>query len=90
MDHDWKPSTLGHGETMCARCKITNREAAVLGELQCPILVGCTYETPKRQKLYVHDITGGKVTYCRVGDVTRRDISYPKFAGWVETQVPNG
>ena len=32
-EHDWKPSTLGHGESMCARCFITNREAAVLGEL---------------------------------------------------------
>ncbi|HVK42695.1 MAG TPA: hypothetical protein VM471_09480 [Phenylobacterium sp.] len=31
--HDWKGSTLGHGEAMCAKCGITNREAAVLGEL---------------------------------------------------------
>lgn len=30
--HNWIPSTLGHGETMCSRCKITNREAAALGE----------------------------------------------------------
>lgn len=29
--HDWIPSRLGHGETMCSRCLITNREAAVLG-----------------------------------------------------------
>ena len=29
--HEWVPSRLGHGETMCARCLITNREAAVLG-----------------------------------------------------------
>jgi hypothetical protein len=28
--HDWVKSTLGHGETMCRRCLITNREAAVL------------------------------------------------------------
>ena len=33
MQHDWIPSTLGHGETMCRNCKITNREAAVLGQL---------------------------------------------------------
>lgn len=33
MQHDWIPSTLGHGETMCRRCYITNREAAVLGVL---------------------------------------------------------
>jgi Lar family restriction alleviation protein len=31
--HVWEPSTLGHGETVCRNCKITNREAAVLGEL---------------------------------------------------------
>lgn len=36
MEHDWTPSMLGHGETMCTRCKITNREAAVLGENNCP------------------------------------------------------
>ena len=29
--HDWITSTLGHGETMCRRCRITNREAAALG-----------------------------------------------------------
>lgn len=31
--HDWVKSTLGHGEMMCLACGITNREAAVLGEL---------------------------------------------------------
>lgn len=33
--HDWVRSTLEHGETMCSRCSITNREAAVLGEHTC-------------------------------------------------------
>lgn len=37
--HTWVPSTYGHGETMCSRCGITNREAAVLGELnECAAL----------------------------------------------------
>lgn len=31
MQHDWIPSTLGHGETMCSACFVTNREAAALG-----------------------------------------------------------
>lgn len=31
MLHDWVPSKLGHGETMCSRCFVTNREAAALG-----------------------------------------------------------
>lgn len=36
--HDWVPSTLGHGETMCRLCTITNREAAVLGKLnECDV-----------------------------------------------------
>jgi hypothetical protein len=42
MEHDWTPSTVGHGEAMCARCKITNREAGALGEDQCP----GTFEVP--------------------------------------------
>lgn len=33
MNHDWVKSTLGHGDAMCSRCYITNREAAVLGKL---------------------------------------------------------
>lgn len=33
LNHDWVKSTLGHGEAMCSRCLITNREAAVLGKL---------------------------------------------------------
>lgn len=35
MQHNWIPSTLGHGETMCSRCFVTNREAAVIGMIEC-------------------------------------------------------
>lgn len=31
--HEWKPSTLGHGETQCIYCLATNREIAVIGDL---------------------------------------------------------
>jgi len=34
-EHDWIKSPLGHGETMCRNCKVTNREAAVLGMDMC-------------------------------------------------------
>lgn len=34
-DHDWVPSTYGHGETMCRLCMATNREAAVLKMVRC-------------------------------------------------------
>lgn len=38
MNHDWVKSTLGHGEAMCSRCRITNREAAVIGKLnECSV-----------------------------------------------------
>ena len=37
MQHDWIKSTLGHGETMCSRCFITNREAAAIGEMECSV-----------------------------------------------------
>lgn len=43
MEHDWTPSTLGHGETMCRRCYGTNRELAALGELD-----HCTAASPLR------------------------------------------
>jgi len=29
-NHNWIPSTLGHGRTMCTYCKITDREASAL------------------------------------------------------------
>jgi len=35
MKHEWGPSTLNHGEAQCRRCKMTNREATVLGD-ECP------------------------------------------------------
>lgn len=31
--HKWVKSTLGHGEMMCVHCKGTNREIAVIGDL---------------------------------------------------------
>lgn len=37
MQHDWIRSTLGHGETMCSRCFVTNREAAAIGMLECDV-----------------------------------------------------
>jgi hypothetical protein len=42
MQHDWTTSTLGHGETLCSRCFITNREAAALG-----LLNTCDAPSPK-------------------------------------------
>jgi hypothetical protein len=53
MQHDWIPSTLGHGETMCRRCFITNREAAAIGEHECsvspPDPTAANQNTPQRQ-----------------------------------------
>lgn len=33
--HQWVPSTLNHGELQCKLCRMTNREALVLGP-DCP------------------------------------------------------
>ncbi len=40
--HKWVRSTLGHGETMCEHCKATNRELAVIGDLN-----HCELQPPK-------------------------------------------
>lgn len=32
VTHKWERSTLGHGELMCTKCKITVLEARALGE----------------------------------------------------------
>lgn len=35
--HEWKSSTLGHGEWQCVWCFATNREIAVIGDPNhCP------------------------------------------------------
>lgn len=35
MQHDWVKSTLGHGNTMCRRCCVTDLEAAAIGMTEC-------------------------------------------------------
>ena len=35
MQHDWIPSTLGHGNVMCRRCCVTDLEAAAIGMTEC-------------------------------------------------------
>jgi len=35
MQHDWVPSTLGHGNQMCRRCWVTDMEAAAIGMTEC-------------------------------------------------------
>lgn len=39
IPHNWIPSTLGHGEAMCSRCRMTNREAMALGEYDAACMV---------------------------------------------------
>jgi hypothetical protein len=35
--HEWQPSPYGHGELACKWCFATNREIAVIGDLNyCP------------------------------------------------------
>lgn len=44
--HDWVPSKLGHGESMCRKCMITNREAAALGRMNT-----CSVEAPREAQV---------------------------------------
>jgi len=42
--HEWITSQVGHGEQQCAHCRITNREAAVLNQLN-----GCSSENAEER-----------------------------------------
>jgi hypothetical protein len=46
--HIWVTSTLGHGDAMCQRCKITNREAMALNKFN-----HCDYDV--KQKIVCED-----------------------------------
>lgn len=49
VPHDWQPSKLGHGEQQCRWCQGTNREIAVVGDLNhCPTRASLDpkYSTP--------------------------------------------
>lgn len=36
--HVWRPSRLGHGESQCRHCLMTNREAVILMQVEfCPL-----------------------------------------------------
>lgn len=51
MHHNWIPSTLGYGGTLCSRCFVTKREAAALGTLgHCDVLVAPPPAEPFHQR----------------------------------------
>jgi hypothetical protein len=45
--HNWVRSTLGHGDVMCSKCYITNREAVVLGLPNICDVPDATTEQPR-------------------------------------------
>ncbi len=50
----------------------------------------CTYEADgSTHKFYVHEITGQKVSFCRVGELARREASLSRFAAVMSRQIPN-
>lgn len=73
MEHDWIKSTLGHGETMCSRCKITNREAAVLGELNncsaAPAADATEPDSPPPDEYAVLEVFGRRKHAGRIKEV---------------------
>jgi len=52
--HSWTKSTLGHGEQMCSKCGITNREASILGKLEsCSVAdPPAVYAAPSEEGYY--------------------------------------
>jgi hypothetical protein len=36
-EHDWVKSMLGHGDTMCRRCFVTNLEATAINMTKCSV-----------------------------------------------------
>lgn len=70
--HKWVTSTLGHGDSMCKYCSITNMEAAVLGELD-----HCD-KAPEPEPMIVPDVPMGLST--NVGDWPYFPIPMPLTA----------
>jgi hypothetical protein len=69
--HEWVASTLGHGETMCSRCRITNREAAVLGRLNhCEVVPAM----PLRYSTKFANINKGPDVHYVYDDVIQVDV----------------
>jgi hypothetical protein len=50
---------------------------------------GQTYQTADGRKFYVHEITGQKVSFCKVGELARRERSLGWFAAAMSQQIPN-
>lgn len=48
-----------------------------------------TYQTDHGGKFYVHEITGQKVSFCKIGELERREASLGRFASTMSRQIPN-
>lgn len=66
--HDWTPSTLGHGETMCKSCGITNREAAAIKQWACYHPLGGKQE-PQSTSGTLHRVMGKPFQDFREGRI---------------------
>ena len=48
-----------------------------------------TYRMASGRLVYVQDMNGQKVTYTKVGEVDRYEVSLGRFAAFVTAAVPN-
>lgn len=86
--HNWIRSTLGHGETMCSKCHVTNREAAVIGtlnECEVPDAAPPPTEMPPWKATHVH-FKGGLYRFLAVGintETNQRVVIYDNAKGEV-------
>lgn len=91
-NHEWVPSTLGHGETMCRFCKITNREAAAIGEYECSS-IPVPAETGTRSPDNPPPGTVGAITEPKSGQpnvqqLERQTRFYAQIAGRFQRPLP--
>lgn len=48
-----------------------------------------SYQTYAGSQYYVHEITGERISYCRIGELKRLEASLGRFAAVMQRQIPN-
>lgn len=48
-----------------------------------------TYRTSSGVLLYIHGLSGQKVTFCEVGSTDRHEASLGRLAARIDAEVPN-
>lgn len=89
--HKWQPSTLGHGEQQCAYCLATNREIAVIGDLnhcdKAPDDTKVEIPTVKESSYSVlADFTHAYLTINNIVKISLADGTITRLSGYTTTE----